>query len=339
MIMPAFHLPISSLANFLILVRERVLRIDPAEVTFESRSFYRGDGESQRRLEGIGRSFLHGYHTALRNHDQGELSEILKQIEPDKRGFAFEGAGMALALLDQLQPKSGNRWQKLLAGGGVEHLYVLHVGYGWAVARLPWLRWRLKHLLCQFDPLLRWLVVDGLGFHQGFFYWQKCWSLRQREQSRAGYFGRAFDQGLGRSLWFRGGATVGWISNAIAEFHPWRRADLWSGAGIACAFAGRPTSTELEQLASSASDCVSHFRQGVVFGAEARVRAGIDDEFTERTCRTVCGIAASAAAKIVSDVKAALDDAEDNDDLPRYEIWRARLREMIVEGQCHARSI
>src|SRR5690348_3256040 len=79
MIMPAFHLPISSLANFLILVRERVLRIDPAEVTFETRGFYRGDGESQRRLEGIGRSFLHGYHTALRNHDQGELSEILKQ--------------------------------------------------------------------------------------------------------------------------------------------------------------------------------------------------------------------------------------------------------------------
>jgi hypothetical protein len=46
-----------------------------------------------------------------------------------------------------------------------------HVGIGWAIARLPWLRRRIEQPLNRLDSLLRWLAVDGYGFHEGYFYW------------------------------------------------------------------------------------------------------------------------------------------------------------------------
>ena len=184
------------------LLRQRMFHIDAAEVTFSRRGFVPGSAAAQGHLEQIGTAFLSGYHAAI---DQGlttSLAQILSQTDAEYRGFAFEGAGMGLGLLDSFSLRRGTRWQRFVDGIGRPHRYVVHVGLGWVVARLPWLRSRPEPFIAHLHPLLKWLVMDGYGFHEGYFHWQN-WSPESLQRPRfRGYASRAFDQGLGRCLWF-----------------------------------------------------------------------------------------------------------------------------------------
>ena len=116
------------------------LGIPLVETTFARRGFHEGDSLARKHLERIGGTFVHGYHLALDSVDAESLTLQLNRIEPELRGFAFEGASMGLTLLDQLVPGKRNRLRLLMEGPGSRHSYMVHIGVGWAMARVPWLR-------------------------------------------------------------------------------------------------------------------------------------------------------------------------------------------------------
>lgn len=312
----------------------RLLTIDPSEIHVETRGIRPSSDAAQRRIETIGRSFLAGYHAILA-HDGAPIPiDRLDSIAPDDRGFAYEGAAMAAWLLDALSFRGG-RWDALWRAAGTTHPYVLHVGIGWALARLPWLRFRPEGCLSRLDPRLRWLVVDGFGFHEGFFH-SRRWIRTQRSSPRmSAYARRVFDQGLGRSLWFITGMNVDEIPRTMDAFDEARRGDLWSGVGLACAYAGEPTSSDVQHLMADAGCFAADFQQGVAFGAEARVRAGIANDSTHRTCLAACGVDAHAAAELTR-TALTLAEQEDIATVPPYERWRQRTKYLLSLGvrQC-----
>ncbi len=145
---------------------------------------------------------------------------------------------MALTLLDHMRPSIEGGFSDSWPAMADRTSYMLHVGAGWALARLPWLRWRADAFLRGSRSFgrdgWRWMATASTGY----FYWPR--SVR-RQRDPAGPFGyarRAFDQGLGRSLWFVEGADAAHIAAAISAFPQSRRADLWSGVGLASAYAG-----------------------------------------------------------------------------------------------------
>ena len=147
--------------------RRRLFGIDESEVTFSKRGFARTDPRVVARLEEVGLSFVRGYHAALDRPDPGALSDALARFDEVHRGFAYEGAGMALELLDRVTPWRRNRLASFLAGPGDAHAYMVTIGAGWAWARLPL---RVANQLRHLDPILGWLALDGFGFHEGFFH-------------------------------------------------------------------------------------------------------------------------------------------------------------------------
>lgn len=118
-----------------------------------------GTGSSQARRENIGATFVAGYHSALDARDLERLARDLEKVSPELSGFAYEGAAMALALLDSLDPFGGRRFENFLQREGDAHAYMMHVGAGWIVGRLPWLRIAPLRFAAKFNPLLRWLVI------------------------------------------------------------------------------------------------------------------------------------------------------------------------------------
>ncbi|HEX3152979.1 MAG TPA: DUF1702 family protein, partial [Candidatus Angelobacter sp.] len=152
-------------------VLNKLLSIDGREVTFARRGFRSTRPEIRDRLEHVGAIFLAGYHAGLQENELEALAKRLERIELEYRGFAYEGAAMALTIRDAMLPGS-NRLQKFMQGAGKCHIYMLHVGAGWACARLPWVRLRIETFIRKFDPVLRWLVLDGYGFHQGYFHFK-----------------------------------------------------------------------------------------------------------------------------------------------------------------------
>ena len=324
-------------------LRKRLFGISPEETTFARRGFPPVDPRVQQRLERIGRTFVEGYHLALDEPDAATLGGRLDEVDASWRGFAYEGAAMGLALFDAITPWRGRRLDALLAGPGQTHVYMVHVGAGWAAARLPWLRRNLHRYLTRFDPLLRWLIVDGYGFHEGYFHWRQSVAEHAVPRRLTGYARRVFDQGLGRSLWFGTGADVSRVGETIAGFPSSRHADLYGGVGLACAYAGGVDREAIENLREAAGHCRPSLAQGAAFGTKARLRAAALTQHTELACELLCGMSADEAAAVTDTCLADLpgsdyarddnardDNAPDGEKLPAYELWRQRIQSQIT---------
>ncbi len=301
---------------------QKLLRIPPGKVACNSPGFREAEEGVRRRLRNIGEVFRYGYNAGLADSGLDALSRELEQITPECRGFAYEGAAMALDILDQLKPRA-HRVAALLRGPGAAHVFMVHVGVGWSMARF---KWRIKARISRLDPLLRWLALDGLGFHEGYFHWQRHINSDGRPRVLRDYGLRAFDQGLGRSLWFVAGANPGRIVRSIAGFPASRHADLWSGIGLACAYAGGAGVDEMELLFRSAGSFSSNLAQGVVFAAAARDRAGNPVPHTDLACRRLCGLSVPEAVAICNQELTLACEGPD----PVYETWRRRIQMHFV---------
>jgi len=319
---------------------KRVLGIEPRETTFARRGF-RCDSPAVRvRLEEVGTSFVRGYHLALEIDDCKALAaQIVAEVEPDCIGFGFEGAAMALTLLDTLVPWRRGRLQRLLDGPGGAHVYIVHVGAGWALARLPV---PVGRFLARLDPLLGWLALDGYGFHQGFFHWRRAVARQEVPRRLHGYARRVFDQGLGRSLWFVDAAEPGRIAAEISAFPEARRADLWSGVGLACGYAGGIGRAAIAELRLLAGRCRPELAQGVAFAAKARLVAGNPTPDTALACTEVCDMSVEQAAAVTdralprggegwpgSPVMAAHAPPL-APEVPAFELWRQRIQRSFL---------
>lgn len=305
----------------------RLLAIDPGEADLARRGFTCDDEHARARLETIGRVFVGGYHAALEGGRAGELAARLELVEPAMRGFAYEGAGMGLALQGLLLPWRWRRLGEFLARDGHAHRYMVHVGAGWALAAwplppAPWLR--------RMDPLLRWLALDGFGFYHGYFHPRRS-VVRQRVPLRLrGYARHAFHQGLGRALWFVEGASAARVAARVATFARERHADLWSGVGLACTYAGGCDERGLRLLKAAAFDHAPDLAQGAGFAAAARAAAGNPAPHTDCACGALCGATAQEAAAWTEAARPAppVDEGA-------YEQWRAGVRARVVAtGGC-----
>jgi hypothetical protein len=306
------------------LLRRLVFGIPKGQIRFERRGFRGGTPAVRRRLEEIGGAFVEGYHAALDVARADRVPARLQHVRRELRGFAYEGAAMGLALLDAVTPWGGGRWAAFLAGPGAAHAYMVFVGAGWAAARLGE---RIERFTGPEDPLLRWLVFDGFGFHDGYFRAGRAVDGRRRPRRLSGYALRAYDQGLGRSLWFVEGAEPGRVARTIGRFEADRHADLWAGVGLAAAYAGGVGAAELRALRDSAGPHLAEMAQGAAFAAQARVRAETPATHTELACEILCETSARDAAAVTQD---ALRGLTGEGGLPEYETWRRRVRERFA---------
>lgn len=303
----------------------RFLGLGDGEIRLARRGFPCDDPAIRKHLEEIGATVVAGCRAAFEARDEAELEALLARTELERRGFAFEGAAMGLALLDRLTPWKRGRWASFLRGPGDPHAYMVHVGAGLALARLR----RGPVAPVGADPLLAPLVADGCGFHDGFFRWSERAAGRPHPRAFRGYAARAYDQGLGRSLWFVRGASAPRIAGAIEEFPAPRRADLWAGVGLACAYAGGVDRAAIEELARLAGRCAPELAQGASFASQARRRAGNPAAHTDLACRVLCASSSEEAADVA--VRALVGLPPDGE-RPAYEAWRRRVRSRFLES-------
>jgi hypothetical protein len=297
------------------------------ETAYARRGFRGATNEMRQRLEHIGATFLDGYHAALQFGLSSHLGARLNTVPLELRGFAYEGAAMGLALLDSLMPWS-QRTLQFLRDQAESHTYMVHVGVGWIWARVP--SFLQPYRTAGLDPLLRWLAYDGWGFHEGFFHWPKYVSGEAAPKAVRGYARRVFDQGLGRSFWFVNGGNPAWIARTISGLAPERQSDLWSGIGLAAAYAGIVEESVLVELAEAAGNHRPALAQGAVFALKARQRAGNLTDYQEVVARTLCGMDAREAARLADTTLEDLTLTEPRDHLgsePVYELWRRRIRQ------------
>jgi enediyne biosynthesis protein E3 len=319
------------LSSSLRALRRRLLTPNVAETSLDKRGFHKKSPAAQERLETVGKTFLTGYAHAVEARTPAEAEASIEQLPDWLRGFAYEGAGMGLAMLDGLPFGRSDRVAAFLATPrGQAYQYLAYVGIGWAMARLPRFRWPKPAAL---DPVLAPLVLDGYGFHQAYFHTARYVDRRYQDPNFPWPGGRhgsrannAIDQGIGRATWFIGGTDPGRVADLVDTFPEPRRADLWSGVGLAATYAGgddpAAADRELRSLVIRAGAHRGSLAQGSAFAANARVCAGIVPEHSAVATRVLCGTTPREAARLVDELR---PEYQEDGPEPAYEIWRARL--------------
>ena len=306
-------------------LRRRILTPDVSETSLEKRGFHRKSPAAQERLETIGEKFLLGYAHAVEARSAEQAEEWLERIPPQFRGFAYEGAGIGYGVLDGLPFGKSTNTAEFLAGPGEKHDYIIYVGVGWAMCRLPRFAWPKAS---AFDPLLRWLPYDGYGFHQAFFASGGA-NLVHGPLKWAPYAHRAFHQGVGRALWFSCGADPERIAAMTAIFPSVFATDLWSGVGLAATYAGGVPAGALATLVSEAGAAAPALAQGAIAATAARVTADNANADTELACIELCELSVDKAYALY---ETALDGLEPHRDPMAYETWRTRVQTYFQEA-------
>ena len=313
-------------------LRRRILTPSISSTLLETRGFHEKSPVARELLEKIGAMFLTGYGYSIEARSAAEAEEWLEGLPTQFRGFAYEGAGMGVTILDALPFTRGDRLPEFLASrGGDAHIYTAYVGIGWAMARLPRFLWSRFEAP---DPLLRWLVLDGYGFHQAYFHTKK-YVHEQFQDTRfpwpaddaSGYAGRVIDQGIGRAMWFVGGTDAALVADLIGAFPDSRHADLYAGAGLAATYAGGADERELTLFRERAGVHRAQLAQGSAFAAEARARGGVLMPHTGLATQVFCDTTPERAASICAETR---PDPEAPGDLPAYEIWRQRIADAFA---------
>ncbi|GLF93024.1 DUF1702 family protein [Streptomyces yaizuensis] len=301
-------------------VRRRLFGIPSARAVFSRPGFA---PQAWERFAPVARSLMEGYHAALEDPRLPALTARLDAVEPSLTGFAYEGAGMGLAALDAVSPRK-RRLDAFVAGPGAPHIYPVYVGVGLAYARL---RRAPEDRLAGLDPLLGWVTADGYGFHEAFFRRRRCVE-RHAVPARLSAPGRRyFDQGVGRALWFSGGAQVDLVARLVAGFPPARHADLWSGVGLASAYGGGADEDALRSVLTHAPGHRRRLARGAATAAWGRRTAGNETEHTDLACRVFCGRGSGDAAAVVAEAARDLPVISVE---PAYEIWRRRIEEALA---------
>ncbi|MEU0565310.1 DUF1702 family protein [Nonomuraea sp. NPDC005983] len=315
-------------------LRRRILTPDVAETSLDKRGFHKKSPAAQERLEAVGKTFIVGYASAMEARTPADAEAVIEQVPDWLRGFAYEGAAMALAVLDGLPFGRSDNVRRLLRRPLADaSRYLVYVGIGWAMARIPRFRWPRPQTL---DPVLVPLVLDGYGFHQAYFHTARYVHGQYRDLNfpwpggpHGAYANNAIDQGIGRAMWFVGGTDPERVADLIDAFPESRRGDLYSGTGLAATYAGGVDEQELRTLWSRAGSYRGNLAQASAFAADARVRTGIVPPHTALATQMFCGTTPEEAARIVTELRP-VHPVEG--ELPAYEVWRQRLANAFVSS-------
>lgn len=268
--------------------------INYKETSVEYRKFIEYDKCFSNHIEYIGSTFLDGYHYQLTTNNIDTLvSDIVSNTDNKMLGFCFEGAAMCARILDFINPFSSRTIKLFNNFVSNKHEYLLYVGLGWAIARLPF----KKKLLSRYKIFLYPLIIDGIGFHQGYFHTRTTTFMQYIPTyiNKSDY--AAFDQGVGRSLWFSHGGNSIHIANTINKFHWSRQANLWTGIGLASTYAGG-NNKAISELCYLSKHYRSSLSLGASFAAKARHRAGNITKDCEYACSIYCNLSSEEAADL-----------------------------------------
>src|SRR5581483_778400 len=233
--------------------------------TIRSRGIVARSEIQQARFESILAAFTIGYRSAVARATSEQLAAALNSVELSLRGFAYEGAGMGLAVREALNPWRRPLLAPFTAGPAASFAELVYVGAGWIMGRVPGVR----RIMDAAPPFSRWIMYNGAGFADFFMAGFPAGNTFPGCAGPEPFAGQAYDQGVGRALWFASAADPARLIPRVRGFAPERHPNLWAGLGLAMLYAGLPSEEDLATVraAAGADDA------GLAFGAAVAAAA------------------------------------------------------------------
>ena|GEM_PF-3412374 len=240
---------------------------------------------SKRRqfVDNISSIFLDGYDAAMHT-DVERLVKQLESLSYTERSIAGEGALTALASADLRKQNDLAQVNRFSEIAGIQES-VKFQGIGSALSHL-----RISADVSEqhMSEFWGWQTVEAFGFHEAYFKWPVTIERQHVPDNISGLAARAFDQGVGRAIWFISVAEPNLISTMIDRFAPKRRPDIWSGVGLITGFWGMADERDLKALLRRSRTNYPSLQQGVAFGSWIRYTTKDPKDFAEGASRIIC---------------------------------------------------
>lgn len=236
---------------------------------------------TKEKIQHIQTIFRHVQDSFSDSYTLQTLAENLGNYEIEFRSIAYEAASMCIALQDFKTANELNRWHDFLNENSA-HATQIHVGLGWALAQneispIEFLR--------QLEPVFGYRVLDGYGYYEGFFRRRKSILNQQQPQWNDSTATGAYNQGLGRSLWYIHNGEIDAAKHALEKFPVERHKDLWRGLGIAIAYVGGCNEKMLREVFIQSGLYKSQLATGAVMALVSRHYANYISDDTSLVCK------------------------------------------------------
>ena len=215
------------------------------------------------------------------------LISQLDQTELEFRSVAYEGASMGIALNDLAKDNLLTSWNVFVEKSPA-HAIQIHVGLGWALAKQ---NYAVLPYLGITDALLSSRVLDGYGYYEGVFRQRSSVKAQKIPEAIQSEMLSAYDQGIGRSLWYIGKGDVTKIKELISGFSCERHPSLWTGIGIACTYVGGCDKNLLTSLLAASQQHHENLATGSVLAARSRIQANTLNNDVKLACQILGNIA------------------------------------------------
>jgi hypothetical protein len=288
--------------SFASLLRRKLFTLGPRDTSFAALGA-RIDPEQRVGLQAIVESARIGFNLTLEDDRVEDMTErVAQRVEPRFLGFAHEGIGMGLTVLDEIRDRQ--RLPRFFARCIGTYDFFVPLGVGFALARMPWVRSGLERRATRLPPPYEGLVLNGGGFHQALF---RSGGVLARTPVPRGLSPdgvRCFDHGVGRATWFMCGGSPERVREAIAQFPAERHEDLWAGLGTACAFAGSayPDEAGYDAVLATLDGFLGRHREvfqvGVVVAAELARRTRRPSRWVARASERFLGLTEAEAGAV-----------------------------------------
>jgi len=209
------------------------------------------------------------------NKSVGKLVASLDGYNVEFRSIAYESASMCIAIDDYEKYNELKFWFSFLNQNQEKHATQIHIGLGWALAQKEI---NPEPLLKKFEPMMRYRVLDGYGYYEGIFRRRKSILNQQKPDFIDKTAASAYDQGLGRSIWYLNNGDITLAKNMIQKFPAERHADFWRGLGIAITYVGGCDEKYLQEIFTAAENYQPNLAAGAMMGFVSRHYAGLDTE-------------------------------------------------------------
>jgi enediyne biosynthesis protein E3 len=282
-------------------------------------------GRQSEIAQQVGFLFVEGYNAGLET-DACRLAKQLDALPAVERSVMYEGAFCALAALDLTDSDPSMTRVAELAGTSPDLAAAINYGVGGA----------LSHLGVNAPPELSltnefwsWPAIDSYGCHMGLFRWAEIMISTGYPPGIIGLGRRAFDQGLGRAIWFLAGTYPALIGEMVQNFAEHRRADLWSGIGIMTGMYGAEAEKDLRKLTNIAKRFRSQLQVGISIGAYVRHSIKSSSEFTDSACKVICHASSKEMAEIAT---ACMVDSTHYFDRTVFDQWQKSIARTLLNS-------
>ncbi|WP_270168553.1 DUF1702 family protein [Paenibacillus sp. SYP-B4298] len=292
---------------------------------------YVGDIYS-RRFPRILEAFLTGNNRVLKRF--WKVDEVYSSLNNDfgsfYRGFAFEGAGMGLAVQASRYYGRAKRFEGMIHALSPHYIYQYYVGLGWYLnIRYGYRYSGYKRWVTNLTPRYASILFDGVGFRAALFRLEQDPLIHQKFERFPFSYSRVCYQGFGRGLWFVNRFQLPLVVNDIQQLPMKYRNDAYSGLGLAVAYSffdNMAFAIRAESLITKQHRPA--FRQGVAFGWEARRLHDI--EYWAAQLSRYPDTLSNQAEWYIACVHQAreMDDEESEQDL--YTAWMDRTRALLA---------